>query len=125
ATGVRLRDGRTIKARWVIAACDLDALFTQLLPDGTIPQELVQRYRDADLYSSCVTISLGLNVPPSALGLDEELVFLTRDGLPRKVHAAGEPSSVGLSVLAPSLRDPSMAPHGKGTLTIYAEAPFS
>src|SRR5581483_8828148 len=118
ATAVSLSDGRTLKARWVIAACDIDALFTRMLPEGAVPADLIKRYRDAELYNSSVTISIGLDCHPSALGLDEELVFLTRDGVARRDHNGGDPKTCGLSVLAPSLRDPTMAPAGKGTLTV-------
>jgi len=122
ANGVTLADGRELKARWVIGACDIDALFSKLLPEGAVPSSLVERYRKAELYNSCVTISLGLSCDPRALGLDEELVFLTRDGVPRHGYNSGDPHTSGLSVLAPSIRDPSMAPAGKGTLTVYCEA---
>jgi prolycopene isomerase len=125
ATGLTLSDGRRLQARWVIAACDIDALFTKMLPEGAIPAEVIARYRDADLYNSSVTISMGLDCHPKALGFDEELVFLTKDGVARRDHNAGDPKIAGLSVLAPSLRDPTMAPAGKGTLTVYAEAPIS
>ncbi len=122
ATGITLADGREVKARWVIGACDIDALFTKLLPGGAVPEDVVARYRNAELYNSCVTISLGLSCDPRRLGLDEELVFLTKDGLPRHGHNDGNPHTSGLSILAPSIRDPSMAPAGKGTLTVYCEA---
>jgi prolycopene isomerase len=125
ATGIALTDGRSVKARWIIAACDIDALFTRMLPEGAVPADVIQRYRDAELYNSSVTISMGLDCHPSALGFDEELVFMTKDGLSRQQHNAGDPHTAGLSILAPSLRDPTMAPAGKGTLTVYAEAPIS
>ena len=64
----------------------------------------------------------GLSAPPEELGFDEELVCLTRDGIPRDDHASHDPRKVALSVLAPSLRDKTLAPPGKGTLTIYAPA---
>lgn len=122
ATGVTLADGRKLEARWVIGACDIDALFTRLLPGGAVPDDLVAKYRAAELYNSCVTLSIGLDCDPRSLGFDEELVFLTRDGLPRHGHNDGNPHTSGLSILAPSIRDPSMAPAGKGTLTVYCEA---
>ncbi|MBK7860698.1 MAG: NAD(P)/FAD-dependent oxidoreductase [Archangiaceae bacterium] len=121
-SGVKLADGREVKARWVIGACDLDALFTQLLPSGAVPDDLVARYRAAELYNSCVTLSIGLDCDPRALGLGEEMIFLTKDGVPREQHNSGDPHTSGLSILAPSIRDPSLAPAGKGTVTVYCEA---
>lgn len=122
ATGVTLANGQEVKARWVVGACDIETLFTKLLPEGAIPPDVVAKYQSAELYNSCVTLSLGLDCDPRSLGLDEELVFMTKDGLPRHGHNSGDPHTSGLSILAPSIRDASMAPAGKGTLTVYAEA---
>jgi prolycopene isomerase len=67
-----------------------------------------------------VTLSIGLDVPTEELGFGEELVCLTRDGIRREEHVGPDPEKVAISVLAPSHRDPSLAPQGKGTLTVYA-----
>jgi phytoene dehydrogenase-like protein len=125
ASGVRLENGKQVRARWVIAACDIETLYTRMLPSGVVPPKRIDELRTADLYPSCVSISVGLDCEPAALGLSEELIFLTRDGIPREAHNNGDPHTVGLSILAPSLRDPTLAPPGKGTLTIYASAPLT
>jgi prolycopene isomerase len=122
AAGVRLAGGATIEAPFVVAAMDVETLYERLLPAGTVPEALLQKLRAADLYPSSVTISLGLDVTAGALGLGEELVFLTRDGLTREEHNGGDPDKAGISVLSPSARDPSLAPPGKGTLTVYVAA---
>lgn len=122
ATGVQLASGETIKARYVIAAMDVETLYERLLPRGTVPGSLIAKLRAAELYPSAVTVALGLDVPADRLGLSEELVYLTRAGLTRRDHNGPDPDKVGLSVLSPSLRDPSQAPPGKGTLLVYAPA---
>lgn len=127
AAGVRLVRGREqvvheVRARWVIAACDQELLYERLLPPGTVAPRLLERVRGAELYDSSVTVSLGLSIPPEELGFGEELVFLTRDGVARADHSSGDPHTAGISILAPSLRDPSLAPPGKGTLTAYVPA---
>lgn len=122
AMGLRLEDGRELAARYVIAACDVEALYERMLPQGAVPQALLERLRAAELYDSGVTLSLGLDTNPKNLGFDEELIFLSRDGIAREDHNSGDPEKAGLNVLAPSIRDPSLAPDGKGTLTIYASA---
>jgi prolycopene isomerase len=93
-----------------------------MLPAGVIPPKRIHAFQAAELYSSCVTISAGLDCEPQSLGFGEELVFLTRDGISRKAHSSGDPQVAGLSVLAPSLRDPTVAPPGKGTMTVYCSA---
>ncbi|MGK0385061.1 MAG: prolycopene isomerase [Bacteroidia bacterium] len=58
------------------------------------------------------------------LGLDDAMLFLVRDDVKRTEHNAGDPHKAGISILAPSFRDPSLAPPGKGTMTIYCYATF-
>jgi len=120
--GVAVEGRGEIACKHVVAACDLHALYTRMLPAGAIEARRVRRIEEADLYDSSVTLSLCLDAPPAELGFDEELVFLTRDGISRADHVAHDPHKVGLSILAPSLRDPTLAPKGKGTLTVYAAA---
>ena len=65
-----------------------------------------------------------LDTHPKNLGFGEELVFLTRDNQPRAEHNLGDPEKTGINILAPSLRDPTLAPEGKGTLTFSCAAPI-
>jgi phytoene dehydrogenase-like protein len=95
-----------------------------MLPARSIPSTLLEKLDKAQLYSSAVTISMGINCPVENLALSDEMVFITRDDIDRTEHNSGDPHKCGLSVLAPSFRDPSLAPSGKGTVTIYAYATF-
>lgn len=128
AVGVRYVDGRDggapreLRSRYVIAACDLEMLYERALPPGTIDAGLLGRLRGADLYPSSVSVWLGLDRPAQELGFGEELVFLTRDEQPRALHNSTDPLQSALSVVAPSCRDPSVAPPGKGSLTISVAA---
>lgn len=127
ATGVSVdRKGEkfSVKAKHIIAACDVEALYERMLPASTVPSELKKKLNDAQLYSSAVTISIGLDCPVEELGLDDAMLFLVRDDVERTEHNAGDPHKAGISVLAPSFRDPSLAPKGKGTMTIYCYATF-
>ena len=122
ATGVTTHKGHHVQARYVLAACDLETVYEKMLPAGTVPQALLGKLRKADLYPSSVTVSLGLDCPVRDLGFDEELIFLTEPGKDRLAYSAGDPNEAGISVLAPTFRDPSLAPEGKGTLTLYCSA---
>ncbi len=128
AVGVTFRRGakgeppQRVDARWVLAACDVEAVYERMLPAGAVPPEVRRKVSEAELYPSSVSVALGLDVPTESLGFGEELVFLTRDGVPRSAHSDGEADVAGISILAPSLRDPSMAPPGKGTLTLMTTA---
>jgi phytoene dehydrogenase-like protein len=127
AVGIQLdRKGEkiSVKAKHIIAACDVEALYERMLPETAIPKEVKQKLHDAQLYSSAVTISLGIDCPVEQLGLDDAMLFIVRDDVKRTEHNAGDPHKAGISVLAPSFRDSSLAPAGKGTMTIYCYATF-
>lgn len=127
ATGITIdRKGETfnVKAKQIVAACDVEALYERMLPTNAIPEKVKEKFRNAQLYSSAVTVSIGLNCPVEELGLDDAMLFLVRDDVKRTEHNAGDPHKAGISVLAPSFRDPSLAPDGKGTMTIYCYASF-
>lgn len=108
----------------IIAACDVEALYERMLPKGSIPQKILDKLHNAELYRSAVTISLGLDCPVEELGFDEEMIFLCREDVARTEHSNGDPLKSGISILAPSYRDSSMAPKGKGTMTLYCYAHF-
>lgn len=112
----------TVKGKYVIAACDVETLYEKMLPPDAVSEEFKAKLRKAELYSSSVTLSIALDCPSDMLGFGEELVFLSKEGLPKKSHADGNPYTSGISILAPSLRDPSMAPTGCSTLTLYISA---
>lgn len=109
----------TVGSKYVIAACDVETLYEKMLPPDAVSGEFKARLRGAELYSSSVTLSIALDCPPQDLGFGEEMVFISREGIPKKAHADGNPHTAGISILAPSLRDPSLAPAGNGTLTLY------
>lgn len=122
AVGVSLSKGNDIRSRYVLAACDVETLYEKMLPRGQIPADLCRRLRGADVYDSAVTLFIGLDCDVASLGFNEELVFLTRDDVSLRDHTCGDPHNSSLNVLAPTFRDPSLAPEGKGTLTINCPA---
>ncbi|MBN2401211.1 MAG: NAD(P)/FAD-dependent oxidoreductase [Spirochaetes bacterium] len=122
AIGVTLANGHTIYSRYVIAACDVENLYERMLPAGTVPDKLLNRLREADLYYSSVTLFIGLACDASAIGLQEELTCITLDNITRKEHFTGNPYKSSLIVQVPSLRDKTLAPKGKSTLTIQCAA---
>ncbi|MFH2010184.1 MAG: NAD(P)/FAD-dependent oxidoreductase [bacterium] len=122
AVGVSLDTGQEIAAEYVLAACDVETVYEKMLPPGVIPETLLRKLREADLYYSTVSVFLGLDCDPASLGFNEELVCVTRDDVSRADHSSGDPHKTSLIVIAPSVRDPRLAPEGKGTLTIHCPA---
>lgn len=128
ATGVLLTHrgkAHQIKARHVIAACDVETLYDSMLPDSVIPKKWRRQLKEADIYSSSLTISIALDCTPGQLGFNEELIHVSCDQASIEEHSGGDPLKSEMVVLAPSLRDPSLAPEGCGTLTVFMPAYMS
>lgn len=108
----------------VLAACDIQTLYEKMLSETAISAKFKKKLNDAKLYSSSVTLSIAINCTAESLGFKEEMIYLSKSGIERSAHANGDPHTNGISILAPSLRDPSLAPEGKGTITVYVPAFF-
>ncbi len=106
----------TVNSKYIIAACDVEALYEKMLPQEMVQQKMKNKLKDADLYSSSVTVSIALDCTPDKLGFGEELVHMAGD------CTGADPETAEISILAPSYRDPSLAPEGQGTLTLYMPA---
>ncbi|UTW64396.1 NAD(P)/FAD-dependent oxidoreductase [bacterium SCSIO 12741] len=111
-----------IRSDYVIACCDVETLYEKMLPTHSVPELKKKKLKDAKLYSSSVTISLALDCTAEELGFNEELIFLSRDDISREEQSNGSPETSGISILAPTFRDKSLAPEGMGTLTLYVPA---
>ena len=130
AAGVTFRDRAEgaeyhVRCRHVIAACDTETLYTRLLPKEAVAPRVVRRIRRADLYDSAVTISLGLNRSARDFGIGEEVVYLTKDNVPRAEQDGGDPRIARITLLSSSSADPSLAPPNKGSLSVYLPAKLS
>ena len=111
-----------VESKYVIAACDIETLYEQMLPPEAVPEKLKRKLRQADLYSSSITISLALDCPAEQLGFNEELIHLVDERQPYDAQISGDPRTSEISIIAPSMRDKSLAPEGQGTLTLYMPA---
>lgn len=111
-----------IQSKYIVAACDAESLFHKLLPKNIIPEKNKERLKNAKLYSSGVSISIGLNCPAEKLGLGEENIYLANSKLSRKELGGGDPHKSGMHILASSVRDKSLSPIDKGTVTLFIPA---
>ena len=125
ATAVQLiRNNETIeiKGKYIVAACDAETLFEKMLPKNIVPEQTIKNLKEAELYSSAFTISIGLDCPSEELGFSEESIYISDVSLERELLGSGDPITSGIHVLSPSVRDNTLAPQGKGTLTIFIPA---
>ncbi len=111
-----------IRCRHVVAACDAETVYRRLLPSGTISRRFGRRLDRAELFDSALSVFLGLSTDSSDLGIGEELVYITRDGISRSDHTSSDPEKTEISMLLPSICDPTLAPPGKGTAILHGAA---
>lgn len=124
-TAIRSDSEVSFKARFVIASCDVETLYEKIMRPDLLKPDFLEKLKNADLYSSAVTVAIGLDCPAENLGFGEELVLISEENVKREEHNCGDPHKTDITVIAPSVRDNSMAPLNKGTLTIYIPAYFS
>lgn len=140
AAGVRLADGREIRAREaVLATCDPRTLLGRLLPSGTLSPELENRARHipsssagAGAMKSDLALSGRLALAKHEKwrgdGLDLRLpagLIGTPEGIRRgyRKAAAGlvpEPDEIGIWSVLLNAVDPSQAPEGQDSLYVFA-----
>jgi phytoene dehydrogenase-like protein len=111
-----------IRSKYIIAACDIETLYEKMLPADAIPAGLKKKLQKADLYSSSITVSLALDCTAESLGFNEELIHLVDENQPFGEQSGGDPRRSEISIIAPSMRDKSLAPENQGTLTLYMPA---
>lgn len=111
-----------LSSKYVIAACDIETLYEKMLPAGAVPVKLKEKLQQAELYTSSVTISIGLDCTAEALGFGEEMIHISDERQPFDSHHTGDPATTEISVLAPSVRDKTMTPEGHGSLTLFMPA---
>jgi phytoene dehydrogenase-like protein len=111
-----------MNSKYIIAACDIETLYEKMLPPAAVPSELKKKLKKADLYSSSITVSLALDCTAESLGFNEELIHLVDENQSFGDQSGGDPRRSEISVIAPSMRDKSLAPENQGTLTLYMPA---
>jgi prolycopene isomerase len=113
---------RRLNSKYIIAACDIETLYEKMLPPDAVPAGLKKKLKKADLYSSSITVSVALDCTAESLGFNEELVHLVDENQPFEDQSGGDPNRSEISIIAPSMRDKSLAPINHGTLTLYMPA---
>lgn len=111
--GVRLADGRQLKADAVLANADLSYVYQQLLPQDRQSEKITRKRH------SCSVISFfwGVDKPYTVLG--PHTLFLAddyRENFDSIIKDLDLPDNPSIYVHAPARLDPSMAPPGNDTL---------
>lgn len=120
----KINNVHEISADYVIAACDIEKMYQNWLPSSEAIKKSLDKINKAELYSSAVTLSIGLDCPAEELGFTEQLLYISPKNSSRDEHEHGGPEKCGIHLLSGSAKDKSLAPKDKGTLTIFAPAFF-
>jgi len=110
---------KTIHAPFIVAACDVNQLYSRLLPPGAISPRFIRSLNQAEIYTSAVTISIGLDCPSESLGMNEEFIHLAREDVSRNQQNSGDPHVCPMVINAYSAVDKTLCPEGCGTLLIF------
>lgn len=125
ACGVKVKfksEIKDIKATYVVAACDASTLYSKLLPNTDANSKKTVEIENSEMYASALSVSIGLNCNPEDLGLGEENIYFADSSISREELDSGNPETSGMHIIASSVRDKSLAPLSKGTLTLFIPA---
>ncbi len=112
----------SLTATHLIAACDVDTVYNKLLPPSAVPQKIKKTMDNSELYSSSLTISIALNCTAESLGFGDVMLYIFNEETIRSEHLSGDPHKSFISILAPTVRDKTLAPENMGTLNIFVPA---
>jgi len=118
ACGVRLADGREIRAAAVVATTDPAQLYTRLLDPAAMPEP----QRAPGL--SCFSLFLGLDRPVRGLDPARSAYSLLAE-TPRWLADPSDLATLPLRVEMQSAESPQLAPAGRATLCAWATMPIS
>lgn len=122
ATGVNYdykNQTHRVNARYIIAACDVGALYEKMLPKGIVAPKMKTNLQNAELYASAFTLSIALDCTSESLGFGEEILYIARHDISRAEQGNGDPHTSGIHIVASTVRDKSLAPEGMGTITVF------
>lgn len=133
ATGVELKDGQKITANVVLSSIDAQATFLRLVEEEHLPSDFVNAVKEIEYKNGYIQAHMRLNQLPEFTGhlafANENNIRWLMSYIPSAEHLArcweqyqrGEVPDDPLSYCAiPSLMDPSLAPDGYYTCTIFS-----
>ncbi len=127
AWGVKLADGREIRASYVISNTSLKQTFYKLVGKEHLKRRFIKRIEKKELSLSCFLLYLGVDLDLESLGLNFRInVYPTYDAeRQHEIWKAGEmPEEFSFIISVSSLIDPTTAPKGKHALIITTAAPY-
>lgn len=123
--GVRLKDGRVIETRHVIANCSPHNVYAKLLDAEAVPQRALQLANFRKFSGRGFTVFLGLNKSPEELGITDHNYFIydTCDNIKQYETMKNLSGNCGQATVCLNNADPDCSP--KGTTVLYMTVLFT
>ena len=121
--GVELAGGQRVGARWVISNVDARDTFGGLVPAGDVPPRLRDRLRQGALSTTIFALYAATDLDAAALGAARDVLVTTGWDLDRSYREARAGRVTNLSMLVPTLTDPTLAPAGEQVVILMTIAP--
>ncbi|MEZ5275179.1 MAG: NAD(P)/FAD-dependent oxidoreductase [Opitutaceae bacterium] len=130
-SGLELTDGQAVESPVVLAATDVKTALLKLLAPDAIDPSIRKRIEGLNSHVSCLKLLAAISELPQWTGWDGDpdlphcgsvQLEMSRDGVTRAYAdlEAGRPAARPmLSFNVPSMRDPSLAPNGGHTASLY------
>jgi phytoene dehydrogenase-like protein len=129
--GVSLGDGREISARIVLSCADTKTTFSKLVPPNSVGADLRARLNARNSHVSCLKLLAAVSELPKWTGWDGDPDLPHRGSIQLEMNRKGvraayadleagrSPERLLLSFNVPSMQDPSLAPEGAHTASLY------
>ena len=121
ARGVELESGETLTARVVVCNADPHQLFEELVPADVLSRAFRYRIGRLEASSSMYATYLGLDCPPSALGIRRGVSFINYDNDHEQSYRralAGDVERTSWCMTSYEDADSTVAPEGGGVVSI-------
>ena len=123
AGGVKLSDGRELKARHVISNVDARQTFLKLVGEEHLKPKFARDLNKARLSGSAFVVSLGVSLNLRAMGFDgANIVYNPSDDLDELFGA--DPAKCTVSINIHSILEPSQAPDSTTAVQLTAMLPY-
>lgn len=123
ASGVELQSGERIKSKYVVSNADARLTFLKLVGRELLDEEFIKDLLETEICPPVFLVSLGVDMDLGKMGFNGAMITYNPSAELADLSTA-DPSRCGITIIIYSLRDPSLAPPGKHTVSIGAMLPY-
>ena len=127
ATGVSVKGGERIRARFIINNGDIRRTFSEMVPSGAVPEEYARSLQQSNVSESAFSVYLGVDMPPEEIqtqGCGHVFLMPTYETLDLN-EIDSNPDFYRrtlIMMMFPTLHDRALAPKGKSVVILQCAA---